>query len=108
MKPLQDYPGASYSDFLDFRVVDQAGEEVGTLYSTWSDQHTGKFEFIGVKSGWFLGKNHIIPAQDAQVEEEKQTIHIPYTAEFLKAAPVCDAAAEVTEEHEKAIREYYK
>ncbi len=108
MKPLQEYPGASYHDFLDFLIVDQTGEQVGTLYSAWSDQHTGAFEFLGIKTNLLTTKNHIVPARDALVDEEKQTIQVPYTLEFLKAAPVCDAAAEVTEEHEKAIREYYR
>ena len=107
MKLLTDYSSATYHDLLDFAVVDKAGEAVGALFSSWSDQKTGNFEFIGVKTGWLLGKNHIIPAKDAQVDEEKKTIQLPYTAELLKEAPACDAAAEITEEHEKEIRDFY-
>lgn len=107
MKPLTDFPSAAYHDLLDFAVVDKNGEAVGALFSSWSDQKTGGFEFLGVKTGWLLGKNHIIPAKGAQVDEEAKKILLPYTAEVLKEAPVCDAAAEITEEHEKAIRDYY-
>ena len=107
MKSIQDFPSANYHDFLDFLIVDKAGEEVGTLFSAWSDQKTGAFEYLGIKTGFLLGKNHIVPAKDAQVEEEKRTIHLPYTLQFLKEAPVCDASAEITEEHENEIKAYY-
>lgn len=107
MKSLQEYTSVAYHDLLDFAVVDKEGESVGTLFSSWSDQKTGGFEFLGVKTGWLLGKNHVIPAKEVQVDEEKHTIHLPYTAVFLKEAPVCDAAAEITEEHENQIRQYY-
>ena len=107
MKPLQDYTSATYHDFLDFLIVDKDGQDVGTLFSAWSDQATGAFEYLGIKTGFLLGKNHIVPARDAQVDEEKQTIQVPYTVEFLKDAPVCAAEAEVTEEHEKEIKAYY-
>ena len=107
MKPLQDFPSSSYHDMLDFLVVDSAGERVGTLYSMWSDQATGRFEFIGFKTAWLMGKNHIVPAVGVQVDEEEKTIHVPYTVEFLKDAPTFDAAAEITEEQENAIRAHY-
>lgn len=92
---------------LDFAVVDPAGESVGTLYSMWSDQSTGRFEFIGFRTAWLLGKNHIVPAAEAQVDVEKKTIQVPFTVEFLKDAPTFDAAAEITEEQERAIRAHY-
>ena len=107
MKSLQEYTSASYHDLLDFAVVDKNDESVGSLFSSWSDQKTGAFEFLGVKTAWLTGKNHVIPAKDVQIDEEKKTIHLPYTVEFLKDAPVCDAAAEITEEHENKIRDYY-
>ena len=107
MKSLQEYTSASYHDLLDFAVVDKNAESVGSLFSSWSDQKTGAFEFLGVKTVWLTGKNHVIPATGVQIDEEKKTIHLPYTAEFLKQAPVCDAAAEITEEHENEIRGYY-
>lgn len=107
MKPLQDFSSSSYHDMLDFRVLDPAGESVGTLYSMWSDQSTGRFEFIGFKTTWLSGKNHIVPATNVQVDLESKTIHVPYTVEFLKGAPAFDAAAEITEEQEATIREHY-
>src|SRR5438874_528313 len=107
MKPLQDFGSATYHDFLDFLVVDKDGKDVGTFFSAWSDQKTGNFEYLGIKTGFLLGKNHIVPAKGAEVDEEKKTIHVPYTLDFLKEAPVCDAAAEVTEEHENEIKAYY-
>ncbi len=81
---------------------------MGTLYSMWSDQSTGKFEFLGFKTGWLMGKNHIMPVTGVQVDEEKKIIQVPYTAESLKNAPAFDADAEITEEHEAAVREHYK
>ena len=107
MKPLHEFTSATYHDFLDFLVVDREGKEVGTLFSAWSDQETGAFEYLGIKTGFLMGKNHIVPAGGAQVDEDGHSIHVPYALEFLKDAPVCDAAAEITEEHEKEIKAYY-
>ena len=108
MKPLEEYTVDSYHDLLDYAVVDQAGEDVGILYSMWSDQKTGAFEFLGVKSAWMIGKNHIVPAKGAQVDDENRKVQVPYPAEYLKGAPNFDAAAEVTEEQEQSIRAYYR
>ena len=108
MKPIEDCTTANYHDFLDFEIVDKNNEAVGALFTAWSDQKTGKFEFLGFKTGWLVGENRILPAKGAQVDEENRRIHVPYTAEFLKDAPPFDAAAEVTEEHEQEIRDYYR
>ena len=108
MKPLQDCTSATYHDFLDFEIIDKNSESVGTLYSMWSDQGTGRFEFLGFKTGWLMGKNHIMPVTGVQIDEEKKVIQVPYTVEFLKEAPAFDAAAEITEQDENKIREHYK
>lgn len=108
MKSLEEYTSAAYHDFLDYAVVDQAGEQIGTLFSSWSDEKTGAFEFLGVKTGWLVGKNHIIPAKGAMVDDEGHKIHLPYSSKTLKNAPTCDAAAEITEAHEDEIRGYYE
>lgn len=108
IKPLEDATSASYHDFLDFEIVDKNNASVGTLFSMWSDQKTGKFEFMGFKTGWLLGKNHIMPVTGVTVDEEKKVIQVPYTNEFLKDAPVFSEAAEITEEHEREVRDHYK
>ncbi len=108
MKPLQDCAGSNYQDYLDFEIVDQNDRNLGTLYSMWSDQGTGRFEFLGFKTGWLMGKNHIMPVTGVEVDEEKKIIRVPYTAEFLKDAPSFDATEGITEEQEASIRAHYK
>ena len=107
MKALRDCPGSNYHDYLDFKIIDKNGEDVGALFSMWSDQATGQFEFMGFKTGWLVGKNYIMPVKGVQVDEEQKLVQVPYAVEFLKDAPTFAPEAEVTAEDEDRIKDYY-
>ena len=68
MKALNTLTSSSYHDLIDYNVVDQTGDHVGTLHSMWSDQNSGKLEFLGVKTGWLFGSNHVVPADKAKID----------------------------------------
>src|SRR5205823_2839996 len=63
MKQTQDL-----QQYIDHAVLDRNGDKIGTLECLWSD-HTGQPAFLGVKTGWLLGKTHVVPAQRAEVNE---------------------------------------
>lgn len=107
MKMLNTLTSNAYHDLIDYNVVDQSGDNVGSLHSLWSDQNTGALEFLGVKTGWLFGKNHVVPAEKAQIDEENRFIQIPFAAAFIKEAPSIAADAEITEEQEAEIYRYY-
>ncbi len=92
---------------LDYQVVDQSGADIGTVHSFWADTQSGNLEFIGVKTGWLFGHNHVVPVEKAEVDESNHTVRLPYDAEFIKNAMSIDADAEISDTQEAEIYRYY-
>ena len=107
MKLLNTINSSRHSDLFDYAVVDQAGESLGTLHSMWNSEHTGELEFLGVKTGWLFGSNHVVPAEQAQIDESARTIQVPYLLAKIKDAPSVEADATISAEEEAEIYRYY-
>ena len=107
MKTLKDITGDSLEQMIDYKVIDQDGDSVGTLHSLWSDPTTGAVEFLGVKTGWLFGQNHVVPAEKAELDESQNVVRLPYTSLFVKEAPSISADAEISEDEEEKIYHYY-
>ncbi len=95
-------------DLLDYQVVDQTGEEIGTVHSFWADPETGSLQFVGVKTGWLFGQNHVIPIERVEMDDANRTLRIPYTAEKVKGALSIDADSEITDAQEAEIYRYFQ
>ena len=107
MNTLSTQSADTAHTLLDYKVVDQNGSEIGTVHSFWADQQTGMLEFIGVKTGWLFGQNHVVPVEKVQLDQAAQTVSVPYTAEFVKGAPSFNADAEISDSEEAEIFRYY-
>ncbi len=107
MKSLKNLSGDSLEQMIDYKVVDQNGDEIGTLHSLWSDPDTGTVEFLGVKTGWLFGHNHVVPAEKAELDEANNVVRLPYTESFIKDAPSMSAESEISEAEEQNIFRYY-
>ncbi len=107
MKSLNSFHTANYPDLFDYSVVDQSGESLGTLHSMWNSEQTGTLEFLGVKTGWLFGSNHVVPAEKAQIDESARTIQVPYLLAKIKDAPSVDADSTISDEEEAEIYRYY-
>jgi sporulation protein YlmC with PRC-barrel domain len=107
MKSLKNMTGDSLEQMIDYKVVDQNGENIGTLHSLWSDPTTGGVEFLGVKTGWLFGHNHVVPAEKAELDETCSVVRLPYTELFIKEAPSIPADSEISEMEEDNIYQYY-
>ena len=107
MKTLDSIPAETSRNLIDHNVDDESGEHIGTIHSFWSDEHTGKLEFLGIKTGWFFGKTHVVPVQGVQFEEGQNAIQVPYPASFIKEAPNFDPEDNISEAEEAEIFEYY-
>ncbi len=107
MKSLKNLTGDSLEQLIDYQVVDQNGDEIGSLHSLWSEPDTGAVEFLGVKTGWLFGHNHVVPAVKAELDETENVVRLPYTAMFIKEAPSISADAEISEAEEANIYQYY-
>ena len=107
MNTLSTQSADTAHTLLDYKVVDQNGSEIGTVHSFWADQQTGMLEFIGVKTGWLFGQNHVVPVEKVQLDQAGQAVRVPYTSEFVKGAPSFDADAEISDSEEAEIFRYY-
>ncbi len=92
---------------LDYQVVDQTGTDIGTVHSFWADSTSGKLEFIGVKTGWLFGQNHVVPVDKVETDEAARTVRLPYTLDKVKGALSLDADADITDAEEMEIYRYF-
>jgi uncharacterized protein (TIGR02271 family) len=93
--------------YIDYKVVDVNNEKIGNVDAVWED-HSGQPSYLAIRTGWLgLGKAHVVPAHQAQVNERSRRIKLPYTEELVKAAPTFDSADEITQDAEIRIREYF-
>jgi uncharacterized protein (TIGR02271 family) len=92
--------------YIGYDVVDRNANNIGTLECLWAD-HRGEPAFVGVRTGWFLGKTHVVPAQSVEVSEQGQRLRLPYTEDQVKDAPAYDAETDMTDEKEQEVYSYY-
>jgi hypothetical protein len=107
MKSLKTLTGDALEQMIDYKVVDQNGDHIGSLHSLWSDPSTGAVEFLGVKTGWLFGHNHVVPADKAEFDEIENVVRLPYPEDFIKEAPTMSADSEISEAEEDNIYRYY-
>jgi len=93
--------------FMDYTVVDQNDDKIGTIDAVWED-HAGQPAYLAVRTGWLgFGKAHVVPAQNAEMNQERKRIRLPYTAEQVKKAPSFDSQCDITEESEFTIASHF-
>jgi uncharacterized protein (TIGR02271 family) len=92
--------------YINYEVLDRSDSKIGSLECLWSD-HTGEPAFLGVRTGWFFGKIHVVPAQSVSVNERDQRIRLPYDKDLVKDAPTYDTECEMDEAREWEIYSYY-
>ena len=67
MKSLSTFSNTNHSDLFEYSVVDQNQESLGTMHSLWTNHDSGQLEFLGVKTGWLFGSNHVVPVWQGAV-----------------------------------------
>jgi uncharacterized protein (TIGR02271 family) len=91
-----------------YDVLDSSSKKIGTVDNVWVDEATRQLEFLGVQTGWLgLGRNHMVPAANAQVDGGKRTIQAAYGQEQIKGAPSYGSQAELTADDENKVYSYY-
>lgn len=88
-----------------YDVIDTAGNKIGSVDNVWVDDASNELEFIGVKTGWLMGKSHIVPVANAQFSGN--SITVPFEQSLVKDAPSYPADHELTPTEENEIYSYY-
>jgi uncharacterized protein (TIGR02271 family) len=93
--------------YIDYTVVDRDGSKVGTVDAVWEDQ-SGQPYYLAIRTGWLhMGKAHVIPAHDSQVDETRRRIKLPFDSDLIKNAPAFARESELTEDSHRSIGEYF-
>lgn len=92
-------------DLLDEQVLDADGNQIGTVYNVWVDDSTGTLEFLSIKTAWFTGDAHIVPAENVEIGVD--AVKLPFVGEMVKAAPHYEAQHDISPTEENAIYQYY-
>ncbi len=95
----------SPEQLFDYDVIDSTGNKIGSVDGVWADDATGQLEFVGVKTGWLMGKTHIIPAVNAQVGDG--SIQVPYSEGQIKDSPSFGTDDALSPTEEDQIYDYY-
>src|SRR5689334_24187112 len=107
MNTFDELTDRTFHSVIGRKVVDERGEDIGTLDALWTDENTGKVEFIGVKTGWIFGKTHVVPARGVEIRDDRDEVRVPYEAQYVKDAPSYPAHEELTDAQEREIYDYY-
>ena len=106
MNSLNTVTADASAELLDRHVIDDKGDEIGTIDAFWTDEISGKIEFVGVKTGWIFGKTHIVPAEGVEIADNGN-IRVPYDAEYVRNAPSYPADQNLTDVQEEEIYRHY-
>lgn len=104
--PRDNRANAPY-DIYDYDVLDRNGRRIGPLTGFWVDEATNKPEFASVKTGWLMGKNHVIPIRDAQIDHGNRAIRIQYEERLIRDAPGFAVDQDLSSDEEDRVYQHY-
>ncbi len=96
---------------VDFSAVrggnayDNDGSKVGSVDEVYTDKETGEPSFVTVNTGLFGSKTTFVPLADASVDGND--VRLPYDKSKIKDAPSIDPDAEISDEEQERLYEYY-
>ena len=91
---------------IGYQVQDSTGANVGKVQNLWTDEN-GTPIFLGVKTGWIFGKNHVVPVHTAEINAARRLLKLPFTEEQIRNAPSFDETAEIEDYDQDRVFTYY-
>lgn len=95
-------------DIYDYTVLDRNGRRLGPVTGFWVDEATGKPEFASVKTGWLVGKQHIIPIRDAHFDYGSKMLRVPYGEDVIRDAPGFSVDQRLSPQEEEQVYAHYR
>ena len=92
---------------LECEVVDAQGNRIGSVENVWLDPATDQPEFVAVKTGTLIGRTHLVPLADAQIDDASRQLRVPYSQDQIKNAPHFPDDADLSEEDEAGVYRHY-
>jgi hypothetical protein len=91
---------------VGYEVQDSSNTKIGTVNNLWVNDN-GQPTFLGVKTTWLVGETHVVPVQNATVNDESKVVRVPFAEAKIKDAPTFDNDAELSDADELDIYTYY-
>lgn len=102
---MQEQPGMEQiAAMRGAPVVSSDGEQIGKVEEIYTDDETGRPEWIGLGTGFLGTKRVLVPVETASFNEDGVTV--PYTKDHVKGAPDIDDD-HIDREVEGQLFEYY-
>jgi sporulation protein YlmC with PRC-barrel domain len=97
------------ANVIDYEVYDMNGNKIGTVERFWieNDHPDSRVVYIGVKTGWILGKEHVVPISESQIDHSKNVIRVAYPEEKIKDAPAFEENSDLGAAEEREICDFY-
>ena len=93
------------NSIFDAKVVDPAGNAIGTVKQVYLDNDSGQPLFASVSTGLFGSSESFVPLQDADYVGDQ--LRVGYDKDKIKGAPRIDADGDLTEQEQDRIFDYY-
>jgi hypothetical protein len=94
-------------DIYDYDIIDASGRKLGQLTGFWVDETTSEPQFASVKTGWLLGREHVIPIGTGQIDHASRQIRVPYEERTIRGAPGFPTGERLSEDDEAQVYQYY-
>lgn len=95
-------------DYLESDVVGKNGERIGSVDALWADEQTDEPKFAAVKTGWLLGRSHIVPLENAELDRNQHVIRVPYSERQIRDAPHFPEDETISQSDERSIFAHYR
>ncbi|MCO6430713.1 MAG: YsnF/AvaK domain-containing protein [Deltaproteobacteria bacterium] len=102
-----NFTESDFERISGFKAYDRADRDIGTVKALWTDP-SGEPAYIGVQTTWLIGRTHVVPAFDCEVNMVAETVRVPYTQDDVEGAPSFDPDLEITPAVEREVKEYYR
>lgn len=94
-----------HTEFLDHQVIDESGDVIGRITDVLFDPESDVPQWAVVKPGR-LHRGHYMPLRGAYHTEDGQVV-VSHTKHEVAHAPVPSSEHVLTDDDERALREYY-
>ncbi|MBT2501189.1 DUF2382 domain-containing protein [Curtobacterium sp. ISL-83] len=95
----------SVNSLFDARVVDNAGDKVGTVKQVYLDDDSGQPLFVSVATGLFGTSESFVPLEGADLTGDLLRVH--YGKDQVKDAPRIDADGSLSEDEQDTLFQHY-
>ena len=87
------------------KITDQEGSEVGKICEIY--EQDGDPMWVTVKSSTGMASDRVVFVPLARLKQEGEELRVPYSVQHLQESPEVSPEAELSEEQDRELRNYY-